>query len=75
MAKTRRGRFEDVAGKRVQHIINKLELLGNCSNQNNYEYTVGDIKKMFIAIREQLKRTEGRFDDELNRHSKNAFKF
>ena len=36
--KTKRQRFEEVAGKRVQFIINKMDQLGNCSNRNNYEY-------------------------------------
>lgn len=75
MSKTKRQRFETVARKRVQHILDKLELLGNCSNQNNYEYTETDVKKMFQAIRDQLKRTEIKFDDELKRKKKRTFKF
>lgn len=75
MSKTRRERFEDVAGKRVQLILDKLELLGNCSNTNNYEYSSEDVKKMFSALKESLKRAEARFDDELNKQSKKKFQF
>ena len=75
MIKSRRERFEDVAGKRVQNIIDKLELLGNCANRNNYEYNSEDVKKMFAAIRETLKRTEGKFDDELIKQEKKRFQF
>lgn len=75
MAKDKRERFEDVAGKRVQYIIDKLNLLGNCSNRNNYEYKSEDVKKMFSAIREALKRTEGRFEDELTKQEKKKFQF
>ena len=40
----RRKRFENVAGKRVQAIIEKITILGNCSNNNNYDYNEQDIK-------------------------------
>jgi hypothetical protein len=68
-------RFEGVASKRVQYIIDKLELLGNCSNRNNYEYSEEDVRKMFSVIREQLRKTETRFTDELNKKSRRTFKF
>ena len=75
MPKSPRERFEDVAGKRVQFIIDKLELLGNCSNQNNYEYSEEDLRKMFLAIKETLKSTESKFTKELSRLNKKKFKF
>lgn len=73
--KSKRMRFEGVASKRVQYIIDKLELLGNCSNRNNYEYSEEDVRKMFSVIREQLRKTETRFTDELNKKSRRTFKF
>lgn len=75
MIKNKRQRFEYVAGKRVQYIIDKINLLGNCSNRNNYEYNSEDVRKMFSAIRETLKRTEGRFEDELTKQEKKKFQF
>ena len=75
MVKTNRERFEDVGGKRVQYLLDKLELLGNCANRNNYEYSVEDIRKMFVAIRESLKRTEGKFAEELTKQDKKKFQF
>lgn len=73
--KTKRQRFEKVAGNRVQTIIEKLELLGNCSNRNNYEYTSTDVKKMFTAIKETLSLTEQKFEGEVKKESKKQFKF
>ncbi len=73
--KSKRTRFEDVASKRVQYIIDKLKLLGNCSNRNNYQYKEEDVRKMFSVVREQLRKTETRFIDELNKKSPKAFKF
>ncbi|MBA3648840.1 MAG: hypothetical protein H0W62_09885 [Chitinophagales bacterium] len=71
----RRKRFENVAGKRVQALLDKLDSLSNCSNKNNYEYTDVDVRKMFLAIRERVKIAEASFHDQLNKKSKNIFKF
>ena len=56
--KTKRQRFEEVAGRRVQFILSKLDQLGKCSNRNNYEYSEEDVRKMFGAVKEALKITE-----------------
>ncbi|MDZ7694752.1 MAG: hypothetical protein U5K69_27145 [Balneolaceae bacterium] len=51
MAKTEnRERFEKVAGKRVQFILEKLDLLGNCANQSNYDYSEEDVKKCSVQL-------------------------
>ena len=71
----KRKRFEKVAGKRVQFIIDKLDLLGNCSNRSNYEYSEEDVKKMFSTIKERLRQIEVLYKEELNRSNKNNFKF
>ncbi len=73
--KSKRDRFEDVASKRVQYIIDKLELLGNCANRNNYEFNEEDVKKMFSVIKDQLKKTELKFNEEIAKKTKNTFKF
>ena len=71
----KRANFEKVAGKRITYIIDKIKLLGNCANRNNYEYHEDDISKMFSAIRSQLKETEKRYRDELEKKAKKSFKF
>lgn len=71
----RRKRFENVAGKRVLAIIEKITILGNCSNKNNYDYNEQDIKKMFNAIKTELKNTEYRFLSELNSKGLKKFNF
>ena len=73
--KAKRDRFEEVAGRRVQYILTKINQLGNCANRNNYEYTDEDVKKMFGAIKDSLKLTEMRFQDELNKQNKKKFQF
>jgi len=71
----RRERFENVAARRTQKILELLEILGNCSNKSNYEYTDEDVRKMFSAIKDKLKNTEAAFGNAINRSEKNKFKF
>lgn len=68
-------RFIKVASKRVQYIIDKMDLLGNCSNRNNYDFDEKDVRKMFLAIKDSMKRAEMKFEDELQKKQKRKFKF
>ena len=61
---TNRERFVRIAEARTQKIIDMIELLGNCSNQYNYEYTQKDVEKMFSAIESALKSSKSRFTTE-----------
>ncbi|EGK14559.1 hypothetical protein [Psychrobacter sanguinis] len=61
MKSDRRDRFERVASKRVERVINDIRLLSNCSNTNNYEYTSADVDKMLKAIRDEIKLLEASF--------------
>ena len=70
---TRRKRFETVAARRTQKILEFLDSLANCSNRSNYEFNGDDVKKIFSAIRERVKTTEAAFDKELNRSEKIKF--
>lgn len=74
MKSERRERFERVAAKRVERVINDIRLLSNCSNTNNYEYTSADVDKMLKAIREELKLLEASYKSGV-RDSIDGFKF
>ena len=63
----KRQRFEKVAEKRVNNIIHYLELLSNCSNTYNYEYTKEDVEKMFRAITKKVNYSKSLFADNLNK--------
>ena len=57
MAKSeKRERFEKVASKRVQRVLDTLELIQNCANRNNYEYDQSDVDRMFSEISKALSR-------------------
>lgn len=71
---TNRERFVRIAEARTQKIIDMIELLGNCSNQYNYEYTQKDVDKMFSAIDSALKASKARFTAE-NSNKDTRFKF
>ena len=72
---TRRERFEKVAAKRTQKILDLLDILGNCSNRSNYEYTDEDVRKMFSAIEGKTKNIKASFGNAIDREEKNKFKF
>jgi len=71
----KRARFEKVASTRVQKIINLLDLLGNCSNKNNYDFSEKDVELMFSEINRALKDTKNRYDFALNKKENKGFKF
>ena len=76
MAKTeKRQRFEKVAGNRVQKVLDTLQLLKNCSNRNNYEYSEADVELMFSEITKALKDARAAYSGELNKISKKGFTF
>ena len=71
----RRVRFETVAARRTQKLLNLLDILGNCSNKNNYEYNDEDVRKMFTAIESKTKNTKALFGNAISKEEKNNFKF
>jgi hypothetical protein len=48
-------RFKRVASKRTNDILEKIRILGNCSDRRNYEYSDDEISKIFSGIEKQLK--------------------
>lgn len=71
----RRERFETVAARRTQKLLDLLDILGNCANKSNYEYTDDDVRKMFIAIENKTKSIKSLFGNAINKEEKNKFKF
>ena len=59
----KRRRFLDLAEKRTQIVLDKLRVLGNCSNRQAYEYSDEDVEQIFAAIQEQVTLTKARFQD------------
>lgn len=68
---SKRERFKRIAENRTNKIINMIDLLGNCANKNNYEYTDEDIKNIFNAIESSLKMSKMKF---VEKQEKRKFK-
>ncbi len=58
---SRSQRFKRIAAKRTNDILDKIRILGNCSNKSAYEYTEEEINKVFSEIDKQLKITKAKF--------------
>ena len=58
---TKRDKFVRLAEARTNKIIDMLELLGNCSNSNAYDYTQQDVDKIFNAIDAEVKEAKKKF--------------
>lgn len=59
---TKRDKFIRIAEARTNKIISMVQLLGNCSNQGQYEYTQKDVNKIFTAIQAELDSAKKRFN-------------
>lgn len=60
-AETKREKFIRLAEARTNKIIGMIQLLGNCSNANAYEYSQRDVDKIFNAIEYELKEAKKKF--------------
>lgn len=67
-------RFKNVAGRRVQKVLDDLESLSKCSNKSTYEYTDEEISKMMRAIKEKVKLLDAAFSAN-SKSGKQTFEF
>jgi len=74
MSKEKRIRFETVAAKRVQKVLDSIESLSKCAHRGNYEYDDSDVRKMIKVIREKVAILELAFKQQGGK-GKNEFKF
>ncbi|MBI5212371.1 MAG: hypothetical protein HY957_03235 [Nitrospirae bacterium] len=58
---SRNERFKRIAAKRTNDILEKIRILGNCSNKSSYEYTDEEVNKIFSEIDKQLRLTKAKF--------------
>ena len=60
---SKREKFIRLAESRTNKILNMIQLLGNCSNKQSYEYTERDVDEIFSAIERELNATRKKFSD------------
>lgn len=59
---SKREKFVRLAEARTNKIIDMIQLLGNCSNPSQYEYTLKDVNKIFTAIQVELNAAKKRYN-------------
>ena len=58
---SREDRFKRIASNRTNDIMDRIRILGNCSNKSTYEYSEAAISKIFRAIDNELRETKKKF--------------
>lgn len=53
--------FRRLATQRTNAVLNRLRILGHCSNPQLYEYTDEDVKKIFRSIEKELRAVKAKF--------------
>uniref|UniRef100_A0A7C5UTV2 Uncharacterized protein n=1 Tax=candidate division CPR3 bacterium TaxID=2268181 RepID=A0A7C5UTV2_UNCC3 len=62
LRENRHDRFLRLASQRTQAVLDKMRVLGNCSNPYLYEYSEEEVKRIFKAIEEELKALKLKFN-------------
>lgn len=57
----KREKFIRLAEKRTNAVLDKIRILGNCSNPYAYEYIDADVREIFSAIENELKIARAQF--------------
>ena len=70
----KRERFRNVAGRRVQKVLDSLDSLSKCANRNNYEFEKEDVYKMIGVIQDKIKVLESSYTSN-TKSTKNTFRF
>ena len=63
----KQARFKKVVTRRVDSILKTLDLLSNCSNIHNYEYTREEVDKIFKALNSKVYNVKSQFNSKLDK--------
>lgn len=66
----KRERFKRLATQRTNSVLNRLKVLGNCSNRSAYEYTEEEVNKIFLEIERRVKEMKAKFHFPKNKEFK-----
>ena len=61
MPETPKQLFKRIAAKRANRVIKDLSILSNCAERKHYDYSDGQIDKIFSAIENATQKARGRF--------------
>lgn len=57
----KRERFKRLGTQRTNSVLQRLKVLGNCSNRSAYDYTEEEINKIFSEIEHRVRETKAKF--------------
>ncbi len=66
----KRERFKRLATKRTNSVLQRLKVIGNCSNRSAYDYTEEEINKIFSEIERRVRETKVKFHFPKNKEFK-----
>ena len=62
MEKTdKRERFKRLGAQRTNLVLQRLKVLGNCSNRSAYDYTEEEVNKNFSEIERRVREIKAKF--------------
>lgn len=61
---TKNEKFKRLAEKRTNAVIEKIRVLANLANRNQYEYSQNEVDEMYRAIERELKKAKSKFSGE-----------
>ena len=67
MSTSKRSKFVALAEARVNRALKDLQLIGNLSNRSAYEFTEGDVRKIFSALQKGVDSAKDRFSKQQER--------
>ncbi len=65
-----RERFKRLATQRTNSVLQRLKVLGNCSNRSAYDYTEDEVNKIFSEIDRRVRETKAKFHFPKNKEFK-----
>ncbi len=58
---SKKDRFKRLATYRTTSVLQRLQVLANCSNRSAYEYTEEEINKIFLTIERAVRDSKSKF--------------
>jgi hypothetical protein len=63
VAETKRDAFKRLASRRTEAVLERIRILANCANPQLYEYSEGEVEKIFRVINRELRRAKAKFSN------------
>jgi hypothetical protein len=60
---TKKQKFQRLAERRTNDVLERLRILGNCANRAQYEYSTEEVRKIFKAIETEVNAIKLKFKD------------